>query len=231
MRVRHSRSRPRRNSSTFRRNRQECSCGLCHQRRASIYFIVDQQAVARTLPTYTRLRSVRCVQKRNPKRPAASAFLNPSITPRQLRMSCRKFGLLPRRWVCYKCGGSLNTSKLEKELNMNGYRRKRKGCQARISRIHGHPIFQIGPKAIPVDQLNGISVSSTHLQYNLAHATIARCISWIRKHIVSWVRDQQASISFKDDTMLVEVEADECTLARFLSDHPCSQYASEGSTT
>ena len=173
------------------------------------------------------------VQKRNLKRPAASAFLNPSITPRQFRVSCRKFGLLPRRRVCHKCGGSLNTGKFEKELNMNGYRCKRRGCQARISRIQGHPIFQIGPKALPVDQqftilrayLNGISASSMHLQYNLAHTTIARYISRIRKHIVSWVREQQASISFADDTSLVEVEVDECTLARFPSgnkDYPVS---------
>ena len=42
--TRPSRSRPRRSSSILRRSRRECSRGLCYQRRASIYFIVDLQA-------------------------------------------------------------------------------------------------------------------------------------------------------------------------------------------
>ena len=106
----------------------------------------------RSNTAYTKVRPMRYVQKRNLKRPAANAFLNPFITQRQFRVSCRKVGFLPRRRLRHKCGGQLNTGKFVVELNMNGHRCKPKGCQARISRIHGHPIFQIGPKAIPVDQ-------------------------------------------------------------------------------
>ena len=197
------------------------------------HLLYRRPAGRRSNITYTKIRPTRYVQKRNLKRPAASAFLSPSIGVRQFRLACRKFGLLPRRRVCDRCGGQLNIGKYEPELNMNGYRCKSRGCQARISRIHGHPIFQIAKSVIPVNQqflilrayLNGISATSMHLQFNLAHTTIGRYISRIRSHIVSWVRQHQKTISFEDHTNLVEVEADECTVARFPSgkkEHPVS---------
>ena len=97
------------------------------------HLLYRRPAGHRSNTTYTKVRPMRYVQKRNLKRPAASAFLNPSIMPRQFRISCRKFGLLPRRRACHKRGGLLNTGKLVVELNMNGYRRKRKGCQAHLA--------------------------------------------------------------------------------------------------
>ena len=86
-------------------------------------------SLAPTLPTRRPILWGTCVQKRNLKRPAASAFLNLAISPRQLRLACRKFESFPRRRLCDRCGGPLNPGKSEAKLNMNSYRRKNENAR------------------------------------------------------------------------------------------------------
>eukprot|EP00971_Amphidinium_carterae_P177517 3520511-Amphidinium_carterae.1 len=148
------------------------------------------------------------------------------VTPapcKQSRHLLWKLGFMPKRSTCIACGGSVRAYGRFKELNTHHYRCRSKGCQKKMHRLHGHPLFVHHSTALSFrtqyavyeGMLRGTPQHQIHQQFDIPHATVEKYAERLRAHISKHVEAVQPTIPI-GEKHLEEWEVDECTISHFM---------------
>eukprot|EP00971_Amphidinium_carterae_P008174 161534-Amphidinium_carterae.1 len=152
------------------------------------------------------------------------------VTPvpsRQSQQLLSRLGFLPKRTKCASCGGPVRAYGKFLELDTHHYRCRARGCQTKIHRLHGHPLFVHQNTALSIrtqyalyeGMLRGTPQHQLHQQFNIPHSSVERYADRLRAHVAKYVESVQGNIPI-GETPLEEWEVDECTISHFMVKSP-----------
>ena len=116
-------------------------------------------------------------------------------SPQSIRRLLTSKGLVPVRRLCHRCGWKVKKGDYERRSGDYGYRCTNTSCRIRITRFHGHPLFQLSRYGLELSQqaamvssiIHATSLVNTHVQLGISHGAIESMALRLRQHIQKWV--------------------------------------------
>ena len=104
-------------------------------------------------------------------------------------------GLVPVRRLCYRCGWKVKKGDYERRSGDYGYCCTNTSCRIRITRFHGHPLFQLSRYGLELSQqaamvsliIHATSLVNTHVQLGISYGAIESMALRLRQRIQKWV--------------------------------------------